>query len=160
MVGPAGAADGPKVRAGALQSVVDCRKLTDPTGRLACYDAAAATLDAAEQSGEVVVIDRAQMREARRATFGFSFRMPGFMTAGESPEALESVEGVVASASQGGDGRWFIRLEDGALWRQVDTDRIPRAPKKGSKVLIKTAAMGSFKMNVDGQTAVRVHREN
>ncbi|MES2033015.1 MAG: hypothetical protein V4466_02470, partial [Pseudomonadota bacterium] len=60
----ASAADAPKSRAGALQAVVDCRAVTDGTARLACFDAAAAQLDAAEKSGAVVVLDRAQVKEA------------------------------------------------------------------------------------------------
>ncbi len=154
------AADPPKVRASQLQAVVDCRKLADGAERLACYDAAAARLDAAEAAGDVVVVDKAQIREARRETFGFAFKMPSFMTAGATAEEMESVDGVVKSARLGADGKWVVVLENGAVWRQIDTERVRRGPKPGSKVVIKTAMMGSFRMNIDGQTAIRVHRDN
>jgi hypothetical protein len=154
------AADAPKARAAQLQAVVDCRKETDPTQRLACYDAATASLDAAEKAGEVVVVDRAQVREARRAAFGFDFRMPAFMTAGEQPEEIDRITATVDSARQGADGKWIIKLTDGALWRQIDTKRMFKDPRHGSTVEIRTATMGSFFMKVDGQPQIRVHRDN
>lgn len=156
----AGAAESAKPRASQLQAVVDCRRISDGAQRLACYDAAAARLDAAEASGDVVVVDKAQIREARRETFGFSFKMPSFMSAGATAEEMESLDGVVKSARIGPDDKWVITLETGAVWRQIDSERVRRAPKPGSKVLIKTAALGSFRMNIDGQTAIRVRREN
>lgn len=157
---PALAAEAPLARAGALQAVVDCRTVSDPAQRLACYDAAAAKLDAAERSGEVVVVDKAQVQEARKATFGFSFKMPSFMAGEDGADTIDRVEGVITSAVQGGDGKWVLVLEDGAVWRQVDTERVPRKPKAGSKIEIRRAAMGSYKANIDGQTAIRVNRQN
>lgn len=157
---PALAAEAPAARAGALQAVVDCRAVSDSTQRLACYDAAAATLDAAERSGEVVVVDKAQIQEARKATFGFSFKMPTFMAGQDGSDTVDQVEAVLSSAVQGGDGKWVLTLQDGAIWRQVDTERVPRRPKAGSKIEIRRAAMGSYKANIDGQTAIRVTRQN
>lgn len=154
------APDKPKGRAAVLQSVVDCRKLTDDAARLACYDAAIGKLDEAEKSGDVVVVDKAQVREARKAAFGFNFQMPSFMTAGEKPEELERISAVVASARQDANGKWIIKLEDGAVWRQIDTAILNKDPKKGSKVEIRTAALGSFFMKVDNNMQMRVHRDN
>ena len=155
------AADAPLGRAAQLQAVVDCRKLADPAERLACYDAATASLDAAEKAGDVVVVDRAQVREARRAAFGFNFQMPAFMTPrDEKPEEMDRIAATVASARQDAHGKWVIKLTDGAIWRQVDTKKIFRDPQAGSTVEIRTAAMGSFFMKVDGQKQIRVHREN
>jgi hypothetical protein len=154
------AADKPKSRAAVLQSVVDCRKLTDDAARLACYDAATAKLDDAEQSGDVVVVDKAQVREARRAAFGFNFQMPAFMTQGEKPEDLEKITAVVASARQDATGKWIIKLEDGAVWRQIDTAVLNNDPKKGSKAEIRTAVLGSYFMKIDNNMQMRVHRDN
>ena len=154
------AADAPKGRAAQLQAVVDCRKEVDPTQRLACYDAAAASLDAAEKAGEVVVVDRAQVREARRAAFGFNFQMPEFMTRDEKPDEIDRITATVESARLDATGKWVIRLADGAVWRQTDSKRMSRDPRKGSTVEIRTAAMGSFFMKVDGQIQIRVRRDN
>jgi hypothetical protein len=147
-------------RAPALQAVIDCRPLTDAAQRLACYDKAAAGLDQAEAKGEVVVVDREQVREAGRQAFGFSFRMPEVFTRGEKPETLDQLTATAARAYQGADGKWTVELEDGAVWRQVDSEPVKRAPKKGSKVELRKAAMGSYFMNIDGQRAVRAQRQN
>ncbi len=155
------AAPKPPGRSATLQSVVDCRKLTDDTARLACYDAATAKLDEAEKSGDVVVVDKSQVREARKAAFGFNFQMPAFMTAGEKPEELEKISAVVASARQEGmSGKWVIKLEDGAVWRQIDTVALNNDPKKGSKAEIRIAALGSYFMKIDNNPQMRVHRDN
>lgn len=155
------AADAPLGRATQLQAVVDCRKLADPAERLDCYDAATASLDAAEKAGEVVVVDRAQVQEARRAAFGFNFQMPSFMTPrDEKPEEMDRITATVASARQDAHGKWVIKLTDGAVWRQIDDKKIFKDPRAGSTVEIRTATMGSFFMKVDGQKQMRVHREN
>ncbi len=157
---PAFSADTPKGRAAQLQGVIDCRKLADPSQRLACYDAATATLDAAEQAGDVVVVDRAQMREARKAAFGFDFRMPSFMTAGEKPEEIDRITATVGSVRQSAEGKWIIILTDGAVWRQTDTKRLFRDPQPGHSVEIRTAALGIYFMKVEGQSQIRVRRDN
>lgn len=153
------AAEAPKARAVQLQAVLDCRAEVDATRRLACYDAAATSLDAAEKSGEVVVVDRDQVREARRAAFGFNFQMPSFMTAGDKPEALQRVTATIASANQDATGKWVLRMADGAVWRQIDGAHVSREPKPGATVEIRSATMGSFMMTL-GYSHIRVHRDN
>ncbi len=59
-------------RADLLARLVACRTMADTSARLACYDVAAAALDAAERQGDVVVVDRNQISTARRENFGFS----------------------------------------------------------------------------------------
>lgn len=155
------AADGSKGRASQLQAVVDCRKLAEPSARLACYDAATESLDAAEKAGDVVVVDRAQVREARRAAFGFNFQMPSFMTPkGDEPEPMDRITATVASARRDANGKWIIKLTDGAVWRQIDDKKLFKEPRAGSTADIRTATMGSFFMKVDGQMQMRVHRDN
>jgi hypothetical protein len=162
LAGAAQAADkaGEKQRAVVLQQVLDCRTVADQTARLACYDAAVGKMDQAEKSGDIVVVDRDQVREAKKAAFGFE--MPHFtlFDRGEKPEKIDQVAGVAAEAYVNKDGKWVIVLEDGAKWVQVDGEAVYNAPHKGSKVDIRTAAMGSFFMKVDGQRAIRAHRVN
>ena len=49
-------------------------------------------------------------------------------------------------------------LEDGAVWRQIDGESPFNAPHAGSTVKIRRAALGSFFLNIDGQTAIRAQR--
>jgi len=75
-----------------------------------------------------------------------------------NPGDVDQLEGVVRSLSADASGRWTVGLEDGAVWRQIDGSLF-RPPHVGSKVRIRRATLGSFIMNVDGQPAVKVHRD-
>jgi hypothetical protein len=146
-------------RAKELQQLIDCRKLTDPTQRLACYDQAATVLDQAEAKGDIVVVNREQARKVRRQAFGFTLPSMSLFTRGEKPEEIATADGVIASAHKALTGKWVIKLEDGAIWAQIDLTEIPIDPKPGQPVKIKKAAMGSYLMTVGNQRAVKVHRE-
>jgi hypothetical protein len=153
------ASQSPQQRAKELQQLIDCRKITDPTQRLACFDQASAALDQAEAKGDVVVVSREEARKVRRQAFGFTLPSISLFERGEKPEAINSTEGVIASARKTLSGKWEFKLEDGATWIQVDLTEIPIDPKAGEKVKIKRASMGSYMMEVGNQRAVRVHRE-
>jgi len=158
--GAANAASDEGGRAGALQALIDCRATAGDSARLACYDAAAAGLEAAEASGEVIVLDRAQADQARREAFGFAIPTFDLFNRGERPEKMDRASFTVVSASQAGfDGPWIIEVDSGAVWRQIDQERVSRRPKPGMGVEIRSAAMGSYFMNIDGQRAIRVTRE-
>lgn len=155
--GAAQAADTP--RAAILQEVVNCRAIADTAARLACYDAAAARLDEAEAKGDLVVLDRAQTQQARREAFGFSIPSFDLFNRGERPEKLDRASFKVVRAWDNNAGQWSFELDSGAVWRQTDQERLSRRPKAGSTVEIRSAALGSYLMNVDGQTAIRVKRD-
>lgn len=154
------AAAQPKVegQASVFQSLLDCRAKTDGAERLACYDAAAASLGEAEKKGDIVVVDRDMAKAARRQAFGFSLPTLDMFNRAESPEDAERLTATAERVYRGGDGRWIFELEGGAVWAQNDNESLFREPKKGSKLEIRKAAMGSFFMNVDGQRAIRARR--
>lgn len=149
-----------KQRTAVLQQVLDCRTIQDQAQRLACYDGAVAKMDEAEKKGDIVVVDRDQVREAKKAAFGFE--MPHFtlFDRGEKPEKIDHVEALAAEAFVNKDGKWVVVLEDGAKWVQVDSEPVNSAPHKGSKIEIRTAAMGSYFLKIDGQRSIRAHRVN
>ncbi|PLR23696.1 hypothetical protein SGCZBJ_15350 [Caulobacter zeae] len=114
---------------------------------------------AADAAGDIVVLDRQKVETVKREAFGFNLpKLDLFGGKGEKPEALDRVEGVAKQAWQNGTGGWTIVLEDGAKWDQVGRDPVRRAPKPGSKIAIRKASMGSFFLNIDGQTAIRARR--
>lgn len=145
-------------RSAMLQKLVDCRKLTDESQRLACYDQATVALDQAEAKGDIVVVDREQARKVRRQAFGFSMPSLSLFERGETQEELENVTGVVALARVNGAGKWVIKLEDGAVWTQVDSKELFKEPKPGMPVKIRQAALGSFLLTVDTMGAFRARR--
>ena len=150
----------PTVPAGhpqAFEALVKCRAITEDAARLRCFDQAAAALQQATESRDIVMIDREQVRQTRRSLFGIEgLRLP-FFGHGDEKDEVSQLDGVIASARDMG-GRWMIHLEDGSTWTQVDDNVIAIWPKAGQKVLIKRAALGSYMMRVNGQPGVRVRR--
>lgn len=156
---PAAAQTPPAAQPAALSALLACRTKTDSAERLACYDAAASNLGAAAQSGEVVVVDREQVRKARREAFGFSLpSLDLFDRDSAKPPEAESLQAVVASVRTDGSGKLLVELEDGAVWQQMDTRTLGRTPRKGSKADIRKGAMAGYFLSLDGQTAIRARR--
>jgi hypothetical protein len=147
------------VRAQVLQGVVDCRKLTADAERLACYDRTTAVLDEAEKKGDVVVVDKAQVREVRRQAFGFSLPSLTLFNRESKDETLEQLEAVIDTVSENGMGRFVITTTEGATWVQTDGD-LSMPPKKGQPLTLKTGMMGSYFCKVNHQPAVRCKRQN
>lgn len=144
---------------GVLDAIGACRAITAPEARLTCYDQASAKLAAADAAGDIVVLDRQKVESVRREAFGFNLpKLSAFGGKSDKAPALDRIEGVAKQAYQNGAGGWTIVLEDGAKWDQVGRDPVRRAPKPGSKIAIRKASMGSFFVNIDGQTAIRARR--
>lgn len=145
-----------------FEALVRCRAVTEDAARLQCFDAAAAALDAAAERREVVVVDRAQVRESRRRLFGLALpRLPIFGGGGDDDDEadeVDHVEGVVASASQNGNGQWIVRLQDGAIWVQTDNNSLALRPRPGQPVVVNRGVMGSYMMRVNRQPGIRVRR--
>ena len=158
MTAVAGAQPKAEGRAAIVQKLVDCRKIADGAARLACYDEAATALDQAEAKGDIVVVDRDQARKVRRQAFGFSLPSISLFEKGETQEELENITGVVQTARQNGMGQWIIKLEDGAVWAQIDANEVFKTPKQGMAVKIRKASLGSYLMTVDNQRAFRARR--
>ena len=145
-----------------FQALVRCRTVADAGARLACFDNAAAALQAATERRDVVVVDRAQVRESRRRLFGLALpRLPIFGGSAdeEDEEEIRAIESDIVSAYQAGYGRWVVRLEDGSTWVQVDDNVIAARPRVGQAVRVSRGALGSYTMRVNGQPGVRVRRQ-
>jgi hypothetical protein len=143
-----------------VQAVLDCRGLPDATERVACYDKAVDGMAKAQTTGDLVTIDREQRRAVRRQAFGLTLPALSMFDVGEKPEEVNRIKATVKSASQDPYKKWIIILEDGGVWRQVEAGEVDNPPHPGSTVAIRKAALGSFFMNIDGQSAIRVRRDN
>lgn len=157
---PAGAAIPPAPQPEVFQAMLRCRSIADSANRLACFDKATAAFEQAATSRDVLVVDRAQIRQTRRSLFGLNLpNLSIFGGKNEHEEEVTSIEGVIASAQQDGFGNWLVRLEDGGTWHQTDSRPLGKMPKRGAPVKINRGAMGSYMMRVDGQPGIRVKRE-
>lgn len=147
-------------RAEPLARLMACREVADSAARLACFDAAAGALDTAEREGEVVVFDRAGIAETRRQLFGFEMpTLPRLFGNADTAPEIESIETTLQSAAFTSEGRWVFRLEDGSVWRQIDSERVRFRNRPGEAVRVRKASLGSFLLTVDGGRAVRVRRQ-
>jgi hypothetical protein len=151
-------APAPAGRAAALKALTDCRAVTEGAARLACFDAAAARLDQAERTGDVVVLDREQVRTAKREAFGLKLPSFDLFDRDERQRTVEvdRVESTVASAGRGATG-WVVTLENGQVWRQTDNKSLYRV-RRGDKVEIRRGTLGSFFLRVGDQPGVRAVR--
>ena len=144
-----------------LTRVVQCRSLASAEERLACYDREVAAMDAAQASGQLITMDRQQVRRTRRSLFGLSLPNLGiFGEDNEDEEEASRIESTVRSASQNANGKWIIVLEDGARWLQIDTRDLNFPPRAGQPIRIRRASLGSYLANVNNQVAIRVRRLN
>jgi hypothetical protein len=143
-----------------FEELVNCRSISDPTARLACYDTKVAAIDEAEKKDELVLADKTAMKEARRGLFGFS--IPKLKIFGNDSKEDEKFELVakIDSAYQASYGKWTIVLDDGARWVQIDTQVLRKNPARGMEIKIRAAAMGSYFANIDGARAIRMKRVN
>ncbi|MGO4408823.1 MULTISPECIES: hypothetical protein [unclassified Brevundimonas] len=143
-----------------LEQVARCRQITSDVERLRCFDNAAGALDAAERQGEVVVVDRGQIREARRQLFGFELpSLPPMFSRDEADEKIDAVETTLLSAGQGADGKWLFRLADGSEWRQIDSDPVRFQNREGMEIRVRRASLGSYQLTAGRSRAVRVKRQ-
>lgn len=158
--GPVHAAKPTQKRAAAFDALIACRSIADQAEKFACLDRTSAALEAAAAAGDLVVFDRQQVRETKKTLFGFDLPNLRLFTGDDKEEEVKSVEGKVGSAYANGNGQWVIRLADGATWQQIDDAVLGRRPKQGMDVKISRGAVGSFKMTIAGQPAIKVRRSN
>jgi hypothetical protein len=161
---PAFAAKDPPKRPEVLDKLVSCRSIPDSAARLACYDTQVERLDQAEKNAEVVVLDKAEVKKARKGLFGFTIPDLGIFGGNKDgkddpADEITEIESTLTSAGINRAGKWSFTIEDGARWVQTDTTSI-RTPKVGMKVKIKKAALGSFFMNIAERPGFKVRREN
>ncbi|MEN2786821.1 hypothetical protein ACFOKI_09175 [Sphingomonas qilianensis] len=144
---------------GVLQSFTSCRAIETAAARLECFDKAAAALEGAVRAKEITIVDRQEVRQARRSLFGFAIPRIGLFDGGRDDKDAKEAEfaelnTTVVSARATANGRVELRLAEGAaVW--VTTDPVPFPPRPGAKVRIRRGALGNYFIAIDGQRSVR-----
>jgi len=141
-----------------IKALKACSAIKPDGERLACYDKAAQSVTKAQETGEVIIIDKQAARAARRQAFGLELPTLSILDRGADKAETETLEAVVKTARTDAEGRLVVTLEDGAVWRQIDQEILGKPPKAGTTVEIRKAAMGSYRMKVGSQPAIRVRR--
>ncbi len=159
--GTASADPAARDRSGVADAVLRCRTIAGDAERLKCFDAAAGALNGAIAARQVVVVDRAKVEAERRARFGERRRVAELPTLQDADgNRLDTLTGTLAQAARTGDGNWSFTLADGSRWLQTDGQAFAVAPRAGEAVVVKRAALGSYKLTVGRQPGVRVRRRS
>jgi hypothetical protein len=145
-------------RTAVAQAISDCRKVADKDARLACYDKAADAFEEAQAQGQVVVVDRAQVREVKRQSFGFAIPSLNLFSKGPKEEEITRISVKLSGTHQDQNGKWVMTTEEGAVWSQIDSAEVYDPPHAGSTVVIRRASLGSFFCNIDNDSAIRCTR--
>ncbi|HEU0135414.1 MAG TPA: hypothetical protein VFR28_11375 [Allosphingosinicella sp.] len=136
-----------------IQGIAACRDIADEKARLACYDEAGARLSQAVEKKELVVLDRQEINQTRRSLFGFGLPdIPLFR--GEGGKDSGQIETVIAGVSPLANGKWQIRLEDGAVWQTTEPWTAASDPKSGQKIVIRRGMMGNYFLRINGRTGI------
>ena len=140
----------------AYQALIDCKPLTDPAARLACYDLKVEAMAAAVRDKQLVIADRETMREARRGLFGLSLPHLRLFGGDDDVEVIKEIESTIKAVRSSSDGMPIFVLADDSRWKQTEGRNV--FAKAGDKIKIKRTPMGGYMASVDGQTGVRVTR--
>ena len=69
--------------------------------------------------GNIVAVDKEQVRTVRRQAFGFTLPSLGLLDRSDKPEELEQITATVAEARQRGDGTWVLTGKLFTPWRMI-----------------------------------------
>lgn len=140
-------------------AVLECRNQADEGARLRCYDAAVAAFAQAMNAGDVVLVDRQEVRQTRRSLFGLSMpNLPFFRGDDSQEEEIEEIQGTIQSASVDRHRKWTVVLDSGAVWRTTESYRGFKQPEPGKTVTLKKGTMGGYWLSLEGEGAVRALR--
>jgi hypothetical protein len=144
-----------------VRTMLACKNEAADAKRLACYDRAASAFDSAVAQRDVTIVDKQEVRRTRRSLFGYA--LPNLALLGvddkndkEAAAEAETLDSTIQSVRSVSYGKWDMVLEEQAVWRNVDL--IDVAPRKGDKVHIKKAALGSYFMKIGSARTIRANR--
>lgn len=137
-----------------IAAVQACRAITTATERLACFDRTSAALEAVTKSGELLIVERQEVRKAKRGLFGFALPNIGFLTGNKDDKddrGDNQVETKVVSAQALRYGKYRFTVEGGAVWETVEADSRFNEPRPGATVLLERGSLGGFYATVNGK---------
>ena len=131
-----------------VAALQECRTVAEAPTRLSCYDKAVDALSAATAANEVVIVERTDVRNARKGLFGFTLPGIGFLT-GTSDSAEDradeaQLETTITTSRSLGYGRWRFTVEGGASWETTDVNVGFNDPLPGRKVLLQEGSFGGY----------------
>lgn len=125
-----------------LKDLQECREISADAARLACYDKAVGAFAASVTAKDVVVVDRAEVQQRKKKSFGLPFTEGGILGPSAGPETSQVTARITAVRPWGQFLQ--ITLDNGAVWQTTESSFLD--PVAGSDVTIKRSILGNFKM--------------
>ncbi len=144
-----------------VSSMFECRDIAEDAERLACFDREVGRVYEAQESDDLVIADRTQVREARRGLFGLKLpNLGGIFGGGDDDEdEIREITSTITAVRAIANGRYIFTLEDGARWMQTETPQFGFY-KAGDSIIIKKGAIGSYRAKVNRGRYLSVRRVN
>ncbi len=149
----------------ALAEIAKCANIADSSERLKCFDAAVPRAKRALAAPPQPTSAKGGISE----WFGFS--RPQTVTKADDfgkpppqpqPNEINEIRAAVVDFAKTAHGRSIFVLDNGQVWRQLDSDVSEvRDPPSGTtmKVTIGTGVLGSYNLTIDGRNAlIKVRR--
>ena len=140
-----------------------CRAIADPLERLECYDqrvdetSAEARSSSSESSGPPAVPDDDSAESSSVPTKAAAEATAEFGKRAHPGRSVETVTATVSRVERLAYGKIRISLDNGQIWRQLDSKRIRLAA--GDTATIKAGHLDSYRLRKEGATtAIRVKR--
>lgn len=146
-----------------LKKLYSCKDIAAPMERLACYDSSVGRVESAQETGELVAIDREAAEEIKKESFGFN--IPSLPKIGFLSRRPDTNSGAVADETSDdriilaidriktlprGEIRFY--LQNGQIWQQNSKTRISKLKKGQENFLhIRKASVGSYLAQVNGK---------
>jgi hypothetical protein len=147
LAGVAGAADPAANIPAQLRSCVAIKRNTE---RLACFDRGIRAL------GESQGTQTERAAPSAESSFGLFAQAP-IATQGDTRDEVETLEARVAQIAMSADGSAIIVLDNDQSWRQI-SGSATLLLKVGDAVVIRRAALGSFRLATPNGRSAKVKR--
>lgn len=141
-----------------VENLKACQQITDDAARLACFDNAVGAIIAANDAGDVQVIDKEDVRQTRRSLFGFTLPNIGLFGGGDDDEASELFETTIESVRYLPRNSARFTTAEGAVWELNNIPSRLRRIESGDRVVFKKASLGYFFVRIEGQTGIKGRR--
>lgn len=155
---PLAAQDAGNERPELLADLEACRAIAEADARLACFDRTSGAIIAANDSGEVRMVDRQAVEETRRGLFGFTLPKIGIFSGSGDDDEMDLLESTISGVSRVGRSGYRITIPEGSVWQINSAPSRLRPPRVGDTVVFKKASLSSFFIRIAGQMGVKGSR--
>lgn len=141
-------------------SLKTCQAIADSEQRLACFDKAVGEIVAANDAGDVRIIDREDIRNTRRQLFGLAVPEVGVLERDEkdAKEDRDLLETSITSVRYISAKQIRFTTTEGSVWEINRPPNWFRGVKEGDSVVFKKGALSSYFIRVNGQMGVKGKR--